>query len=337
MGRFDVTVSMRYLAVMITSILLLAACGDSDSSVTTDGPTDSVAITTPDTIPIEDVRVPSGSGGLGGLFATAEDAEPPIDEVMVPCDDLDDCGGASDRGERCYDECDDDVVPITSSTVPFVPAPEHRLYCATLADFEDRDVPDLDTADGLEIINSWLSELAATTSPPASTSIDRLGANLTELLGLLDEEGLDPTADLEESSELASTVARMAREVEEDAEIMESFTEWACFGEGSYEPPTPVDPAIEAYCESFIEMTLLAEGDPEGDELIDVVAIWFDETEATVPAAIEDDFAIFHRWFDDARLETSVSELDETLDSAPLEVQQAIDRFGSWSDSNCDI
>ena len=172
---------------------------------------------------------------------------------------------------------------------------------------------------------------------PQRDAILRMRDNLVVLLGALN--GVDPgDLDIDDIDGFEDIdFDRITREFEEDAQTMEDFTDFACFGEGTFDPPTPEDPDLAAYCDSFEEFTDLVFFIEDPAELAELTAQWFDDTEAIVPAEIAADFGVLHRWFDDMMLEVEPAELDALFDTAPQSVQDAGNRFGEWSDDRCDV
>jgi len=336
---------MRSVVALLASLsLLAAACGDGDGTqqVDADGPstTTTTTVEVQDTIPVEEVRVPSRSGGIGGLLG-AEESEPPLaDGSIAPCDEeLDNCDGGGDIpiDEDGIDDTPEVDEPIEGSEarLDYIPEPEHRRYCTTMADIEDREVPDFESAEGLQVIVGWFDELAATTDGPQREAIVRMRDNLVVLLSVLNDIDLQELdlADLEAFEEI--DFDRITREFEQDAETMESFTGFACFGEGSFAPPD--DPELVMFCDSFEAFTDLLFFTEDPAATVELIANWFDDTESFVPEEIKADFDLFHRWVDDNRLEFDPEQLEAAFDSAPQDVQDAGNRFGEWSDEHCDV
>jgi hypothetical protein len=130
----------RLLAIFATLMLLGTACGsNSDDVVDADGTTTSQAVTQ------EEIRAPSRAG-LDVMFgnASAEAAPEPDVCFAEECDDTGDV--------EIPDEPQNPPPTTTRVRLDYTPLPEHRPFCATLADIEEREAPDLESAAGQAII-----------------------------------------------------------------------------------------------------------------------------------------------------------------------------------------
>ena len=135
---------LRFCAVLIVLVLLGAACGDDSATDVDEGDPDEPTVSLTPNGDAE-VSLPSGEGGLGALFATGDAAAEPAEESISvpPCD-----------GEDCDQQATSDQVDTSDDGAdePFAPRDQDRAFCAKLADFEQRETPDFDSAQGLEVL-----------------------------------------------------------------------------------------------------------------------------------------------------------------------------------------
>ena len=132
--------------------------------------------------------------------------------------------------------------------------------------------------------------------------------------------------------------ATLVQQIEEDAEQLEKFTQWACFGRGDFASGEVVAPEVSSYCGYWtaLEETLARIDGPAA--ALGALLEWMDELEAAsvVPSPVSDDFDAVHEWYDSVVDEIPAEDLFGSEDEyAPQAVSDAAARLGEWSDSAC--
>ncbi|MFT5531362.1 MAG: hypothetical protein ACI91O_001384 [Candidatus Poriferisodalaceae bacterium] len=100
--------------------------------------------------------------------------------------------------------------------------PEHRPFCATLADIEERERPDLQSAAGQAKIFQWMGELSAAATPEIHAELDRV-IDALDFFFQVGEANFE-SEDFEQFDRLVT-----------DLEQIEAYTDWSCFGEANFE------------------------------------------------------------------------------------------------------
>ncbi len=302
----------RLIIPLIVAALLAVGCAGTtaDSTPTSGNPTG-------DHEPV----VPSGEGGLSGLFTTSASAEADV------------AGSASCAADAAVGSCDEPPEPGER----FVPDDRHRLFCATLADFESREQPDFETATGRAVALSWLEELIGVASPDFQPTLRRFTDKLGELFELVGDR------DVIDEDELPAGADRLLVSIAAEGASIERHIEAACFGildsdigDGDRSDPPPADPAVAEFCRTLeaLDRQLAATEDP--DEQVAVVLVFFEEVSASAPAEIRSEVALLAGWYRDAVEQFPAAELfgrEEEL--APAEVTEASEIVGLFADDAC--